>query len=270
MSPSRKTRLQTGKLADVLGVYKCPHRRKLVEIRKSNICDGGRGVFANIFIKRGTLITNYASDIKPRNSTDADDPYVLDMSDFSNTKEDTDVYVGISDTSKLEGRGVAQLANDAISATLTGYENNTSFEMTTTGVYLMATRDIETGEELFVPYGIGYWFGQLRNNPEKYSKLYRVWFDYIGFIQEELQKIDKLSKIFDVKDFVDDNVLEIRLEKNDRKCPYINMVHFDDKVHIKLTKNNDGKFCDMYYRCHICQRDSYHICTYELDDSFID
>ncbi len=65
--------------------------------------------------------------------------------------------VGVRRLKNLAGRGVAQLANDALCSRLTKMDNNCDFIEYDRRMYLVARRNIARGEELLVHYGWGYW-----------------------------------------------------------------------------------------------------------------
>jgi hypothetical protein len=131
-----------------------------VRLGRSTLCDGV-GVFAARFAPRGAVLTAYAGTFVEPDAviSEADQAYAYQFSDACAAGL---VIVGERNPDVLAGRGIAQLANDAISDEVTGRTNNCAFhEESTDGgrprLYLVARRDIRCGEELLVPYYLGYW-----------------------------------------------------------------------------------------------------------------
>lgn len=146
-------------------------------IKGSKLVGAGDGVFTNKTILPDTIITEYCGykrRIKWKKTKGGiSEKYHYSISDDSRT------LVGIRTQSKLIGRGIGQLANDAISFGLNGIENNCSFHEEGGKVYLKAKRLIMAGEELLVDYGLQYWLGEIKKNPSLYSKKYQDWINLI-------------------------------------------------------------------------------------------
>ncbi len=254
-----ETRSRTGALADISGVH--GKRNADVYISQSSICSG-RGIFAGRFIPNGTLITKYAGDVMPHDMVPKGNLYVLDMSEDVKDKS-RQVHVGIDDPTQLHHKGVAQLANDAISKTLTGRENNTRFFTNSRGTYLQAQRDICRGEEILVAYGLSYWLGQIPANPKLFDANYQMWIDLIGKLSEAIRKVSRSVILYQVDELKDDDTLIFSLDSI-RFCPYRQCNHFDDKLMLKLKKHSEDAKCDVFYKCQTCWRDTFKILTYDL------
>ena len=255
-----ETRSRTGALADLSGVH--GKETSHIYISQSSICSG-RGIFARRFIPKGTIITKYAGEVMPHSQTPKGNMYVLEMTeDFKN--KDRAVYVGIEDPLQLHHKGVAQLANDAISKTLTGRENNSRFISNKRGMYVEARRDISRGEEILVAYGIYYWMEHIPANPTLFDDRFQSWIHLIGKLSEAVRKVSKSMTVYQVDDLNDDDTLILKLDNSIRYCPYRHCHHFDDKVILKLQKHSKDTKCDVFYKCQTCWLDSHKILTYDL------
>lgn len=153
----RATCMGSFEFADKYGVHGCP---KMIVVDRSKICDG-IGLFAQRFIRKGTPITRYCgrstADHKRLTSVELSYTYMLCKRSGRRT-----YIVGNRNLKKLSGRGVGQLANDAIHVEVTGQRNNCVFIERGNKVYVAAKRDIYPGEELLVSYHISYWISTVR------------------------------------------------------------------------------------------------------------
>jgi hypothetical protein len=121
-------------------------------ITHSQLPDSGLGVYTEDFIPEDTIIGEYKGEIvKSYNLETNDYFYELVEADEANGI----MGVGI-DSSKLP-RCYMAMINDAQFSK--SFSNNCVFEgdVEEGKVYVVATRDIEPEEELFVSYGEGYW-----------------------------------------------------------------------------------------------------------------
>lgn len=251
------TRSKTGALADMSGVY--GKSNGLIEVRQSKICPG-RGLFARRFINEGSLITKYAADIVPYDEAPKENLYILEM-DEQRSGAKRNVYVGIHELDKLRHKGLAQLANDAISPTLTGLKNNSRFFRNERGTYLKASRDILPGEEIYVAYGLGYW---LSHTGDEFSEHHRQWIELASRLYQVLQEFDKRMRVYEIDDIDDKDIVTLKLEKSFRHCPYTYRDHFDDRVLLRFHKHSNDTKCDIFYKCQTCWRDNHLLTTYDL------
>lgn len=108
---------------------------------ESTIPGAGFGLFAGERIKKGQNISRYWGRVVDMNESDNSSVYLLDLEDGR----------GIDAIDSMDCP--ARYANDA-----RGEGNNAQF-VHSSGVYIymVATRDIEEGEEIFVDYGPDYW-----------------------------------------------------------------------------------------------------------------
>lgn len=121
---------------------------KELEIRESNIPGAGKGLFTKCFIARGTRIVEYKGTVTTWNAV-KDDPtnayiYYLKPNHVIDARE--------------HPKCMARYVNDAKGLVRSKkWNNNANFRNDGLHVYIVATRDIQAGEEIFVEYGKKYW-----------------------------------------------------------------------------------------------------------------
>ncbi len=156
-------RSSTPAFAEKHGVFSPSHHvhpAPTILVARSTVCDG-YGVFANRTFQPDAFITVYAGDVRP----------VADLSReqrrYTMTYWDGSHLIGEHSLDKLQGRGVAQLLNDALCSCVTGVKNNCEFFQYNgdTHVYVRALRRIVKGEELLASYGLPYWSNFLCDLP---------------------------------------------------------------------------------------------------------
>lgn len=119
-------------------------------VKDSTLPGVGRGLFTNVFIAKGTRITEYKGRVmtwkQAQALPDEHNGYVFW---FSNSR--------VIDAWNTE-EGVAHFANDAKGIVRApGVVNNAEYETEKGRCYIVATRDIPAGSEIFVGYGGEYW-----------------------------------------------------------------------------------------------------------------
>ena len=168
-----------------------------VYIYKSNIKGAGDGIFTSKYIPKGVLVTEYVGykrRIRYRKRKGGDScKYHYELSG------DSRVLVGIRKHSKLIGRGIAQLANDAICQHLSGLNNNCGFCEVEGRVFIRALRNILPGEELLVDYGLQYWITEIIKNSHFYGSDYQTWVDMIAKTCNVWYQYRKM-RVYKVKD----------------------------------------------------------------------
>lgn len=117
-------------------------------IATSQIPNSGRGLFTAIDIEKDEVISKFIgetlTDEQVSNRTDSvDDDYFMNLPNGD-----------ILDCKRTEC--FAKYANDAEGSD-TGFSNNCIITMVDDDVVLVATRDINSGEEIFAEYGDNYW-----------------------------------------------------------------------------------------------------------------
>ena len=127
---------------------------KELEIKTSTITGAGKGLFTKIFIAKGTRIVEYKGTVTTWDVV-KDDP--------------TNGYIYfVKPNHVIDARDhpkcLARYVNDAKGLTRTkGRNNNAKFSNEGLRVYIVATRDIQPGEEILVEYGSRYWDTVRRN-----------------------------------------------------------------------------------------------------------
>ena len=127
---------------------------KELEIRTSTIPDAGKGLFTKIPISKGTRIVEYKGTVTTWDVV-KDDP--------------TNSYIYFLKPNHVidarhHPRSFARYINDARGLVRSkSRTNNAQFVNDGLRVYIVATRDIQAGEELFVEYGNKYWDTVRRN-----------------------------------------------------------------------------------------------------------
>lgn len=123
---------------------------KNLVVKKSTLPGTGKGLFTKVFIPKGTRITEYKGRIMTWKEVEADvDDHIGYVFWFSNS------YV--IDAWKTK-KGVAHYANDARGIVRKeGVKNNAEYETEGKRCYIVSTKNIEAGSEIFVSYGAEYW-----------------------------------------------------------------------------------------------------------------
>jgi SET domain len=153
-----KPKLGSWAYADAYGVH---GDDSIVKVLPSNVCEGN-GLFSTRRISKGTPITRYHGRIVGSKEYQTLTPLETAYTYMIVQKTRKVYLVGYKNVDELAGKGVAQLANDAIHHELTGLHNNCRFEERGHRVYLVAKRDIAPNEELLVSYHISYWIETVR------------------------------------------------------------------------------------------------------------
>lgn len=120
-------------------------------VKTSQLPNSGKGLFTTTPIKKGTKIIEYLGEIidwkeyVKRVARD-EDGYLF----FINKKYCIDAYP--------TPQHKARYANDAAGLTrVKGLTNNSSYEIFDKQCFIVAKRDINSGEEIFVSYSKEYW-----------------------------------------------------------------------------------------------------------------
>lgn len=131
-----------------------------LEVKESSIPNCGKGLFTKTAIKRGEKVVEYTGEIitwkecQKRNEA---------MEDGFGA-----YYFYVSDRKCIDAQHVpeslARYANDAAGFTrIPGIRNNCRFEVIRSRAYIITSRNLKPGEEIFVAYGKDYW-NALRSN----------------------------------------------------------------------------------------------------------
>lgn len=120
-----------------------------LKVRPSTLPGVGRGLFTKIFIPKGTLITEHTGKItslKEADHSNGNNVYLffVSMKHVIDAKSDTKI--------------LARYVNDAKGITrVSGLKNNAGYVVMEKRVFIVALRNIEANEEIFVGYGKQYW-----------------------------------------------------------------------------------------------------------------
>ncbi len=169
----------------------------------SGVCPG-LGVFATRAVPSGTVMTAYpfvqlGKRCMRRARDKPDDDYMYLRSDGATIDGHPRLLRSLSFLKKrrTEGRrerhlwGHANLANDAIHPELTGRTNNCDFvepgASTSGRMYLVTSRAVRAGEELLVPYSLGYWMSRAGNTA--WSPKMRGWLECHTRVRDALRPL---------------------------------------------------------------------------------
>jgi SET domain-containing protein len=122
---------------------------KQLIIKRSGLPKAGKGLFTAKMIPRGTRIVEYKGVIKTWKEI-TENPVFNGYVFYVNKNHVIDA--------KNYKPGMAQLANDAKGLSRReGVLNNSKYEEENKKVYIVATKNIPAGAEIFVGYGKEYW-----------------------------------------------------------------------------------------------------------------
>jgi uncharacterized protein len=120
-------------------------------VKTSQLPNAGKGLFTTTPIKKGSKVIEYKGEI-------------IDWKEYEKrVKEDKDGYLFfINKKTCIDAWSTpqhkARYANDAHGLSRTkGLNNNSVYEIEDNKCYIVATRDINAGEEIFVAYTKEYW-----------------------------------------------------------------------------------------------------------------
>lgn len=134
-------------------------KRMSLEIKESGIPGAGKGLFVKELFKRGDRIIEYTGEIitwaecKKRNQLlDGVGAYYFYVSERK----------CVDAQNRLDS--LARYANDAAGfVRIPGIRNNSKFEVIKGKPYIVASRNIHPGDEVFVAYGKEYWQAMKEN-----------------------------------------------------------------------------------------------------------
>ena len=126
-----------------------PLLEKHLCIKKSQLLGAGKGLFTKIIIAKGTRMVEYKGRTQRWSTVKAEDGingYLMYIN--------RNVVINALPTVKTVGR----YANDALGIVrMEGLQNNSEYVSEGKRCFIEATRNIKTGEEIFVGYGREYW-----------------------------------------------------------------------------------------------------------------
>jgi len=125
-------------------------KKNKVEVRLSKIDGAGLGLFTKTKIKKSELISEFTGKLV-RN----------DDSEYWSQKEEFLYLIFWDENHKLDVEHsdcLAKYANDAVGLNrIKGLKNNAKIVWDDDRLFLMATKDIKIGDEIYVSYGKQYW-----------------------------------------------------------------------------------------------------------------
>lgn len=136
---------------------------KQLEIKESNIEGAGKGLFTNKFIPKGTRIAEYKGKIRTWKEVEYEDEnyYIFYVNENH-----------VIDAGKRR-KSIARYINDARGLhKIKGLLNNAVFNIDNLKVFVVSTKDIPAGAEIFVGYGKEYW-DVIRKNKKADNKTKR-------------------------------------------------------------------------------------------------
>jgi len=124
-----------------------------LKVKRSTLPKSGKGVFTTVDIKKGDVIT----ELKGENYTSKDfdlmihaEPNRDGYAFYVNRNKVIDTFNALKEPSRY--------INDAKGITrVKGLTNNCEFSVKKKRVFVIATKNIQKGSELFVSYGPEYW-----------------------------------------------------------------------------------------------------------------
>jgi len=122
-----------------------------LKVKESTLPKAGKGLFTDKLIKKGEKIIEYKGEIIPWKEYE------------KRVKEDKDGYLfyvnkKICIDAYATPQHKARYANDAAGLSrIKGRKNNASYQIFGEKCFIVAERDIEPGEEIFVDYTKEYW-----------------------------------------------------------------------------------------------------------------
>jgi hypothetical protein len=236
-----------------------------VYIKKSTICNG-YGIFAKRKISKNEIITWYYGKIINEKNKKQNDKYIIQYG----LDNDNMCISGISEIEKITyGKGIAQLANDAICYDLTYRNNNSYFLQKGRYILLKSLETINKDVEILVSYGINYWVGEITNYPNNYNLKFK---NTIKILADLINIIETFCKcdIYEYKGIFDDYKIMFSLQLKKRWCIYSNNIHKNDDFYITLKWNEtNNNILEMYYVCKTCDILEFDILIKEFENGFI-
>jgi SET domain-containing protein len=124
-------------------------KEKDLIVKRSGLAGSGKGLFTRKNIRKGTVIAEYKGTVstwKEADHGDGKNRYIF----YINRNRVIDA--------KPHTRSVARYANDAQGTIKQkGIQNNSEYVENKEKVFIIATKDIPAGSEIFVSYGKEYW-----------------------------------------------------------------------------------------------------------------
>lgn len=132
----------------------------MLSIKKSKIPDAGKGLFANRLFRRGEAIVEYKGEVLTWKE--------CERRNEARKKGFCGYYFFINNRRCIDAQNtpeeLARYANDAAGfVRIPGIRNNSRYEIIKGKPFIIASRNIHPGDEIYVSYGKEYW-DALREN----------------------------------------------------------------------------------------------------------
>lgn len=228
-----------------------------VYIKKSNIYSG-LGIFAKKNINKNEIISWYYIKVnkhKKLKNKYKYNKYIIEYISIIKKK----CLIEFNDYKKLKGKGLAQLANDAIYFGLTGKNNNSYFIKNGKYIFLLAYNNIKKDDEILASYGMNYWMKQINckyNIKNIYNHNFKKTINILYYL-EKLIKDYFLCDIYKIKNIDNNYKISFNLMDEKRWCINYNIWHYDEDFYISFKNDNNG-LINIYYSCITCKDNDYN------------
>lgn len=230
---------------EIQNYMKYGHKDCIFYIKESNICKG-LGLFAKKNIKKNTYITWYYGYTSRNFKVSKKNKYIIEYKSTKYKSKDI-ILVGVKDVKRLDFKGVAQLANDAICWDITKRINNTIFIQNGKNIFLKSIIDINKDEEILVSYGINYWISQIYKFPKEYNNEFKLTLNIINYLIRLVEQCIK-TEVYEYTG-LSGNIVKFSIIEKNRWCINSYIYHKDDDFYLILKKDNK---INIYYKCKTC------------------
>jgi len=125
----------------------------MLKVKKSQLPGAGKGLFTTTAIKKGTLIVEYGGEMLTWREVQKRYPGNIQAALYL-FHLGPNKWIDAQQTPK----NLARYANDAMGfSRIKGLRNNAEYQIHNGLPYIVATKDIESGDEIFVSYTKDYW-----------------------------------------------------------------------------------------------------------------
>lgn len=125
----------------------------MLKVKKSQLPNAGKGLFTTTAIKKGTLIVEYGGEMLTWREVQKRYPGNIQAALYL-------FHLGPNKwiDAQLTPENLARYANDAMGfSRIKGLRNNAEYQIHKGLPYIVATKNIEAGDEIFVSYTKDYW-----------------------------------------------------------------------------------------------------------------
>lgn len=134
----------------------------MLYVKKSTIPKAGKGLFVARDLKKGEVITEYEGERLTWKQCQ-------ERNQAKKGKEKGAYYFHINNNNCIDAENclwaMGRYANDAAGpGRVTGVRNNSHYKVSKGRAFIVASRNIKAGSEIFVSYGKEYWEAMMDNN----------------------------------------------------------------------------------------------------------